>query len=40
MNGDEQNCDVDDQWNLVEKNDVVASIHNVMSTSNISNEKR
>jgi hypothetical protein len=39
MIGDEQNCGVDDQWNRVEKNDVVASIHNVMSTSNLSNEK-
>jgi hypothetical protein len=34
MNDDEQNCDVDDQWNLVKKNDVIELIHNVMSINN------
>ncbi len=35
MNDDEQNYDVDDQWNLVKKDDVVESIHNVMSIDNM-----
>jgi hypothetical protein len=30
MNDAEQNYDVDDQWSLVEKDDVVESIHTVM----------
>ncbi len=32
MNDAEQNCDADDQWNLVKKDDVVELIHTVMST--------
>ena len=35
MNKDEQNCDVDDKWNLVKKDDLAVIIHNATSLNSI-----